>query len=160
MRPSIGSGDYVDSSTSKPSHDTGVYALVRVQKECQFQPLPQLSLSSASPTRIPVTQGCYQCLTIFPVTLDPLAMVVVIGEGGVNFGQAKVRVRFGDLVRSHTQVFILRRNLADLDVSSSDHRARPRVIDVGRHLFRNNGHDPRLARPLQSHKPATVPDAL
>jgi hypothetical protein len=37
-------------------------------------------------------------------------MVVVIRQRGVNFGQAEVRVRFGDLVRSHTQVFVLRRN--------------------------------------------------
>src|SRR5688572_8989511 len=71
-----------------------------------------------------------QLVGLVPLLPDLVRALVEVGQRRMYGCKAHVRMSLNDLVRRHPLVLVLRRDLADLDVGTPDHRPRCARIDV------------------------------
>jgi hypothetical protein len=135
--------DNVDVSTANSGDDTRIDALVSIHAKWHFLSPGCLAAQAA---RIPGAQLCDESSCFAPFAADRILMIVVVRERRVNVGKTQVRMGFYDLVRRHSEVFGLARDLTDLDVGAIDDRPFAGNVDVPLcfelHVL---GHTPNLA---------------
>lgn len=74
--------------------------------------------------------GAGDCFLSFHVSADFVAVVVVVGEGGMDRGERDMRVAGDDLVGRHPLEFVASHDVLNTDAGPSD--ARPPTGEVGR----------------------------